>query len=63
MEGRGEERRVVRAHGKKGQAGEPDVTVYQLFLTAFCQIFAFHRKFEDADHYCLFSSKKMFKSY
>jgi hypothetical protein len=26
MEGRGEERRVVRAHGKKRKEGEPDVT-------------------------------------
>jgi hypothetical protein len=28
MEGRGEERRVVRAHGKKRKGREPDVTVF-----------------------------------
>jgi hypothetical protein len=31
MEGRGEERRVVRAHGKKGKGKETDVTQFLVY--------------------------------
>jgi uncharacterized membrane protein len=45
MEGRGEERRVVRAHGKKRKGKEPDVTkVYCIMMSPHCSLTVTEKK-------------------